>query len=441
MKSYTPEEYASITENFSNFITRNETELKTEAHIAKVSFNNIANAFFTTVTQLNITQFDLDNYWYGVQAEPDEAEKARLLWLDSSIKFLVKKYLKPETTPKDEPAKITHYAIIDQIGKLNGVKQFNDFQVHKKSKIESLQDATQATAYAVVKRHANQEGFANNEIYTLKDVCRDYTGNANIEPSKKLKNKIRYGALPEKVYILCNDEEEPDVKSACAIWNSHDINLEIVNINAFETQHQLYQDTLENLRLEANVWAPAFGWTFSAPPYRNPQNEAIDIFGRRPDYKERIKLDDKHTSRICANPQTYLLSNRKVADDKEILAFHEHLHTIANDYANGYIDPETFAFEGDIDLMNSFLECDFVICEECHRPRNKMADKDQTSKHTATSICPHCDAIYEHELLWYVNYYEDTTDNENDPSDFLDDDTESEFTQYFESEEDNEFEN
>lgn len=304
-----------------------------------------------------------------------------------------------------ENTTITKYAIIDQIGFLDAVYSFEEYKVSLASVTEKRSDATTALMYEIVRDMAKADGY-EEATYTLKQACREYANNEHLEPTKKFKNFMRYNLAPEKVYILCNDEEDEAVKSAISIWSEHNHNIEVISTNPFEKANQLYYIDNWKRRI-TEIWAPSIGWTFSAPIAREPKPEAIDLFAKRPDFKFLVKKDPNHVTKILSNPRTYRRANRMVASDTEIDAFIEHLEFLASK-ANGHIDHTTGAFTGDTDIMTVFLDIDYKICTECHRPRNIKNDKDDASKHTKYSICPHCGKKYKHELIWYP-YYDDTS--------------------------------
>lgn len=249
---------------------------------------------------------------------------------------------------------ITNYAIIDHAGSVANAK------------------ALYKTAFATAK-----EKFA--EAVTLKKVCRDandYFEFMTEEQQRKMKFAMRYNRKPARVYIVCHAQSEPVAKFIASIWEDRDIPVTFIEEQPAPARTI---ETVSRARRCASIWGAALGWSFSAPLFRDPHTESIDM------YTARQNIDAEtgsYAAKRTTTPEKYVQAFRAVASERECNEFFQH-----------------YAYLQKNGLLAEFLEPDWHICPTCGRPVRESADE-----------CQWCSTKFESVLLepfWEDSYQED----------------------------------
>lgn len=291
---------------------------------------------------------------------------------------------------------ITKYAIIDHVGSIDS----NDLSVYTK-----------------VYHKANLDGYDKSNLFTMKKFCQmnwnPYTRKTLDDNAlRAMKFAMRHQKNPEKVYFICpeiNYTTEREIQK----WHDRGIKVRVfeVNNNAefdyedFFDTHQFDFDGKASInRRIAEIWAPAFGYTFSAPITRIQRENNIENFTKRSDHDTLIESGETHYSKPYTSMETFLEMNRCVATDAEIKEFRKYLDAYLK-LVHGNIDTRigsSFgAFVGDnVSELQEFLNPDYIICSECGRPMRV---------HTGDCECPHCQHTFAEDIILDV-YYEDSSD-------------------------------
>lgn len=259
---------------------------------------------------------------------------------------------------------ITKYAIIDHVGSLTGAENKRIYQkVYAQAKSDELQ------------------------AYTLKKVCIADSPYAR-EVTSKMKYRARYQKNPQKVYLIC-DTLDSTAESVMQIWESRNIPVEVFEVNGFMETHQLdLGEEPSRKRKIAETWAPAIGWSFSAPVTRVQREIVADNFCKRPDHDSLIASGETHFTKPFTSSEMFLEMNRCIAPDSEIDAFYQHIMYLWNTVIDGHR------------LIESSLEPDYIICKECGKPMKI---------HTGDCECPHCQTRFSEDII-LTTYYEDSSD-------------------------------
>ena len=274
---------------------------------------------------------------------------------------------------------ITKYAIVDHIGSLTGAENKRVYkEVYKQAKEDKL------------------------KAYTLKKVCMADSPYAK-EVTSKMKYRARYQKNPSKVYLIC-DTLDSTAESVMQIWESRNIPVEIYEVNGFIETHQIDVDGKASInRRLAEIWAPAFGYSFSAPITRIQRENNIENFSKRSDHDTLVASGETHFTKPFTSSEMFLEMNRCIATDREIKEFRQYLDAYLS-IVGGRIETrlgDSFgAFIGDASALQEFLNPDYIICESCGRPMKI---------HTGDCECSHCLSRFSEDII-LTAYYEDSSD-------------------------------
>ena len=294
---------------------------------------------------------------------------------------------------------ITKYAIIDHVGSLT-------------------QD--ELSVYNKVYTKANSEGYNKTNLFTMKKFCQMNWNPYSRKPMdadslRKMKFAVRHQKNPEKVYFVCpemNYTTEREVQK----WHDRGIQVHIYEVhNNTEYDYQDFYDTHQfdfdgkasiNRRL-AEIWAPAFGISFSAPITRIQYENNIENFSKRSDHDDLIAAGETHYSKPFTSHETFLEMTRCVATNDEIADFRVYLDayiTLIGGSIVTKLGPDFGTYNGNPSALQEFLNPDYIICEACGRPMRV---------HTGDCECPHCQTKFTEDIVLSA-YYEDSYEEEMD---------------------------
>ena len=272
---------------------------------------------------------------------------------------------------------ITRYAIIDHIG--------------------SLTTSENKHIYKRVYTRAKQDEIT---AYTVKKICLAESPYAR-EVTSAMKYRIRYQKNPTKVYIVC-DKVDANVEHVEKIWESRGITCEIFEANGFIQTHKIDIDGLASInRRLAEIWSPAFGYSFSAPITRIQRENNIENFSKRPDHDAMVASGETHFTKPFTSAETFLEMNRCVATDAEIREFRRYLDaylTLTGCTIETKVGSTFGAVSGNITALKDYLNPDYIICDSCKRPMRV---------HTGDCECPHCRTTFEEDVI-LDSYYDDS---------------------------------
>lgn len=276
---------------------------------------------------------------------------------------------------------IQKYAIVDHIGSLTSRENKRVYkQVYAQAKADEL------------------------TAYTLKKVCLADSPYAK-EVTSKMKYRARYLKNPQKVYLIC-DTLDSTAESILQIWESRNIAVEVFEVNGFMETHQIDIDGKASVnRRLAEIWSPAFGYSFSAPITRIQQELNAENFCKRPDHDALVASNETHFTKPFTSSEMFLEMNRCVATDKEIKEFRQYLDaylTLVGGRIETKVGGSFGAFTGDAKALQEFLNPDYIICEDCGRPMRI---------HTGDCECPHCKRRFSEDIV-LTAYYEDSSEDE-----------------------------
>ena len=285
---------------------------------------------------------------------------------------------------------ITKYAIIDHVGSLTGAENKRIYQ----------------RVYAQVKQDDLQ-------AYTLKKVCMADSPYAR-EVTSKMKYRARYQKNPQKVYLIC-DTLDSTAESVMQIWESRNIPVEVFEVNGFIETHELDLDgKFSKRRRIAAMTAPAFGYTFSAPPIRFQNEIVADNFCKRPDHDRMVASNDNHYTKPYTSAEVFLEMNRCIAPKKEIDKYIDEYLLPYLEFTGCEIETKLGAnfgaISGDIDKLQEYLDIDYTVCKCCGHFRNIHNHKDKFQRFSKFAICPNCNTEYEEDSIECSPYYEDSSD-------------------------------
>lgn len=285
---------------------------------------------------------------------------------------------------------ITNYAIIDHVGSIDE----SDLNVYKKIYIK-----------------AKHEGFEKNKsLFTMKKVCLADSPYAS-KVTDKMKYRVRYQKNPQKVYFIC---PEVTFKVECEIkkWHDRGIPVRVFEVlgNAeyeykdFYDTHQFDTDGKASInRRIAEIWAPALGYSFSAPITRIQRDNNIENFTKRSDHDALVEAGETHYTKPYTSSETFLEMNRCIAPDAEIKEFRQYLDNLLL-LTNCRIDTKVGAsfgsVSGNTSTLQEFLDIDYTICEHCNRPMKVKF---------GLGHCTHCSSEVD-DRDWIVPYVEDVSD-------------------------------
>lgn len=273
----------------------------------------------------------------------------------------------------------TKYAIIDHVGSLTYAENKD---IYKKVYIQAKHDDLKA--------------------YTVKKICQIESPYAR-EITSKMKYRVRYQKNPVKVYIVC-DKLDANVEYIEKIWESRGITTEIFEANGFMESHQIDFDGKASInRRLAEIWAPAFGYQFSAPITRVQNVNNIENFSKRPDFEEMVASGETHYTKPFTSSEMFLEMNRCIAPDSEIKEFREYLNaylTLTGCEIDTKVGATFGSVSGNTSALAEFLNPDYIICEHCNRPMKL---------HTGDCECPQCATKFDEEYI-LDTYFEDSSD-------------------------------
>lgn len=281
-----------------------------------------------------------------------------------------------------------NYAIIDHVGSIE-----TDVRV----------------AYSKVFTKANGEGYNKDNLFTMKKVCMMESPFAK-EITDKMKYRIRYQKNPNKVYFIC-PEVNFYVEREIVKWTDRDIPVRVFEIDRnreydYETFFDTHQYSFHDNRMSVNrrlaeMWAPAFGYQFSAPISRIDREMNAENFCKRPDHDELVASGETHFTKPFTNEETFLEMNCCIATDSEIKEFRKYLDEYLA-FTNCTIDTKVGAsfgsVSGDTSALAEYLDPDYIICETCKRPHRL---------HQGDVECPHCKAVMTEDIV-LETYFEDS---------------------------------
>ena len=275
--------------------------------------------------------------------------------------------------------KNTHYCIIDHMGSLTS------------------EEITEV--YTTANKLAKDAGF--DKPFTIKAFVHRVMPRArNIDGAKWV---IRNNRNPELVLFICPNDLTAKVKSGIKAWQREGVELVLVQpkkerlYTPTEKEARMcydYGDTDSKRRMIASIWAPALGYTFAHPLYRDHQDEIPDQFMRlNSKYQEAIdhgKLDRDDLSTYSTRGETYLEMKRAIVSEQELDEFWQFYKAVRSSEMP----------------IEEFLDPDYKICPVCGRPYRQGAG--------STVQCPRCG--YEEEDFELVSYFDDNEDMFSDTS-------------------------
>lgn len=272
---------------------------------------------------------------------------------------------------------IKDYAIIDHVGSLTTAEVKRVYKI----------------AYGAAKND-------NLEAHTLKKVCQADSPFAR-EISNKMKFRARYTKNPKKVYLIC-DKLNSNAEFVLNIWEERHIKVQVIEANPIQAEYKIDCTGEATLRRSIlDIWGTAIGWNFSAPLIRVQPLNNIENFSKRSDHDDMVASGETHFSKPYTTAEMFIAMNKAIATDKEVTEAWKHLGGLAV-LAEGKIElkpGKNFgAFLGSDAKMQEWLEPDYILCKECHRP---------IKMHLGDVECPHCKAILEENVM-LDTYYDDS---------------------------------
>ena len=292
---------------------------------------------------------------------------------------------------------IKKYAIIDHVGSI---------------------DERDLTIYRKVYKMSSKDGYDKTNCFTMKRFCQmnwnPYTSKVLDDVTlKRMKFAIRHQKNPEKVYFIC---PTLDWNAECEIQKWHERGVKVHVFEVYNNTDYDYEDFFDthqfdwdgkasiNRRL-AQIWAPAFGYSFSAPITRIQHENNIENFTKRPDHDRLVEAGETHYSKPYTSSETFLEMNRTIATDAEIKEFRQYLDsylTLTGCKIDTKVGASFGSASGNISMLQEFLNPDYIICESCNRPHKV---------HTGDCECPHCKHIIFGDFV-LSPYYEDNNIDE-----------------------------
>lgn len=374
---------------------------------------------------------------YAILANTGDLQQLRIYDSDNkNIRTYSAKYATPlmhivnsmkdqaTNTTTEADGTLTHYALIDHVGKFEPHTTFRDlrnnsdkvFNVTKRTDKETLFDAFNSLVYYEVKQHLITDyKYTKANIFTVKQAVQNESDNPNCEPSQAQKNWIRQTKNPTKVIVLCDSIKDKNAQSAYQQWTNRGIDTELVEVTPYEQDKQFYEtDDLiaQEKRTLAKYFSGAMYYSFSAQIDRDATVNAIDIYSARSDYKTLKSQGVDHLTKVSSKPTSYLEYSKRIASDKEINDFYKYFMAIYEDRRFNLAD---------------FFDIDYRFCDNpscildlptlgLHIPKAFRAtqdtDKDENQKRTEYIICPHCGKRYPKDTITQTRYFEDIIEDE-----------------------------
>lgn len=239
-------------------------------------------------------------------------------------------------------------------------------------------------------------GKQDTKVLTVAEAYEKISDNPNIKPSAKAKNFIRCNLQADYVVIICNNEQERNVGKVKAMWESNsNAIVSVLEVNRYEELFQCYSDEadidhrLASWREIAQTYAPAFGYSFSAPPLREAEDNDITQYARRPDFKKYFAIDPKHTTKTFSTAKAFQARYRVIASWKEICDFMTYL-----------LNYDKLCSDNGL-ALDEFFTIDYRTCEACNKPFSMKQLKDENQNTTAFNICPYCE--HKHQIRIPIN--------------------------------------
>lgn len=288
-------------------------------------------------------------------------------------------------------SKITHYAVIDHVGSI---------------------DEADLSVYTKVYHRAASEGYTKNkDLFTMKKFCELNWNPYSRKPMDltKMKYAMRHQKNPQKVFFIC-PELNYSAEREAQKWHDRGIKVRIFEANTgadydyedFFDTHQIDIDGKASInRRLAEIWAPAFGYSFSAPITRIQRDNNIENFTKRPDHDELIASGETHYTKPFVSAETFLEMNRCIAPDSEIKEFRQYLDSylqITGCRIESKVSASFGSITGNISMLQEFLNPDYIICESCFRPHKV---------HTGDCECPHCQHVINGDIT-LSPYFDDS---------------------------------
>lgn len=261
-------------------------------------------------------------------------------------------------------AKNTHYCIIDHMGSLT------------KEEI--------AEVYATANKMAKDAGF--DKPFTIKAFANRVMPRArNIDGAKWV---IRNNRNPELVLFICPNDLTAKVKSGIRAWEREGIKVVLVQPKKYRPytptakeaeMYFAYGDYDSKRRMIASIWAPALGYTFQNPFYRDNTDDPAGMFIHQSSLYSEVDSDDLTT--YSTRGETFLEAKRTVVSEKELDEFMQFYKAVRNSEMP----------------IEEFLDPDWKICPVCGRPY-RCGEGSSVS-------CPRCD--FETEDVELTSYWDD----------------------------------
>lgn len=185
------------------------------------------------------------------------------------------------------------------------------------------------------------------KAFTLKGVCEAYSPFAK-EVTSKMKFYHRYNRTPQHVFLVCASRFTPQAQFIAGIWEDRGIGVTYIEEDVPVTH--TYIEEISKARRCAFIWGAALGWPFSAPLFRDPRCEEIDMYTKREDL-------NSNEAAYAAKRNSRLEGLRSVASEEECKEF---MHHYAYLYKNN--------------LLAESLEPGWMLCPNCGRPVHEGAE-------------------------------------------------------------------
>lgn len=269
-------------------------------------------------------------------------------------------------------------ALIEQTAILDTHKSICGLTVFKASVDESIEKAFTSYAYALATKTLKEMGIKKDFIITVKEAYNTIRETPKAEVSEEQKNFIRATVNADIVAIICNHEEEPKTKRIKALWESKGTEVILIECDEW-TEHNSNIWTLSKYtdeeRQRADNLARLYGFTLSAPCYREPKENDITMYASRHDTQTMRRIEPKHCTKITTSRRKYKAYFESLASDEEIdRIYKEHEYVQSLD-------------EKDRPL---FYDIDMTLCE-CGKAHSLNQFKDNRQNITNYIICPYCE--------------------------------------------------
>lgn len=308
---------------------------------------------------------------------------------------------------------IQNYAIIDHVG--------------------SLDSDTNKKAYNKIYLKAQHEGFVKDKtLYTMKKACELDSPYAK-KVTDKMKQRIRHQKHPKKVYFICpelNYYTERELKK----WYDRCIDITVYEAEhnfmyeyktVYDTNKYSFHNTKESkLDRICNMYGPCLGFSFEAPTAHVDKILIPDNYCKRPDHDMIIASGETHFTKPFTKLERFYEYNCCILSEeqkKECLQKLSYLLKETGCTIDLNLGATFGALSGNIEYFNTFLECDYIICEACHRPRNIRNHKDKNGHNSLYSICTHCEAEFDDgTLVDTTQYFDDSYTDEYEDNPYMD---------------------